>query len=144
MDAFLHVLAILLSLAVTTAVSVGDEVLAPHSGIIAAENAKAGTRDWLLTSVKIDPATRYRSPTIEGYCSHASDSASRRWRARVARRLRLQHRSAYRPCRCPPTIRRRQKRLPWGVASILKNDFPATIRWPVAIVTARTSALGMG
>src|SRR5437660_2446501 len=36
------------------------------------ENEKAGTREWLLTSTRIDPATRYRCPWIEGYCSRTS------------------------------------------------------------------------
>ena len=33
------------------------------------ENAKPGTRDWLLTNQYIDPDTWWRSPRIEGYCS---------------------------------------------------------------------------
>lgn len=41
-------------------------------GLIARENALPGTRDWMLTSTRIDPATRYRCPWIEGYCSHNS------------------------------------------------------------------------
>jgi hypothetical protein len=36
------------------------------------ENARPGTRDWMLSKTGIDPATRYRCPWIEGYCSHAS------------------------------------------------------------------------
>jgi hypothetical protein len=40
--------------------------------LIRTENARPGTRDWMLTNVVIDPATKYRSPAIEGYCSHAS------------------------------------------------------------------------
>jgi|688.fasta_scaffold19805_2 hypothetical protein len=44
----------------------------PVPGLIRAENAKPGTRDWMLTHVEIDPAAKYRSPAIEGYCSHAS------------------------------------------------------------------------
>jgi hypothetical protein len=40
--------------------------------IIRTENAKAGTRDWLLTTTRIDPATKYRCPWIEGYCSRSS------------------------------------------------------------------------
>src|SRR4029453_11052239 len=36
------------------------------------ENAKQGTRDWMLTKTRIDPATKYRCPWIEGYCSRAS------------------------------------------------------------------------
>lgn len=40
--------------------------------LIQAENARPGTRDWMITNVAVDPATKYRSPAIEGYCSHAS------------------------------------------------------------------------
>jgi hypothetical protein len=40
--------------------------------LIAAENAKLGTRDWMLTRPRIDPASKYRCPWIEGYCSHTS------------------------------------------------------------------------
>ena len=36
------------------------------------ENQKPGTRDWLLQKTGIDPATKYRCPWIEGYCSHTS------------------------------------------------------------------------
>ena len=36
------------------------------------ENARPGTRDWLLTNTHIDPATKYRCPWIEGFCSHTS------------------------------------------------------------------------
>ena len=36
------------------------------------ENSKPGTRDWLLTNTRIDPATKYRCPWIEGYCSRTS------------------------------------------------------------------------
>lgn len=39
---------------------------------IALENAKPGTRDWMLNNTRIDPATKYRCPWIEGYASHAS------------------------------------------------------------------------
>ena len=44
-------------------------------GIIAAENARPGTREWMLTKTRIDPKTKYRCPWIEGYCSHASARA---------------------------------------------------------------------
>lgn len=40
--------------------------------LIQKENAKPGTRDWILTNTRIDPATKYRSPGIEGYCSRTS------------------------------------------------------------------------
>ena len=40
--------------------------------LIQRENAREGTRDWLLTKARIDPATKYRCPWIEGYCSRTS------------------------------------------------------------------------
>ena len=40
--------------------------------LISRENARPGTRDWILTQSAIDPATKYRCPWIEGYCSHTS------------------------------------------------------------------------
>ncbi|MFN3651945.1 MAG: N,N-dimethylformamidase beta subunit family domain-containing protein [Armatimonadota bacterium] len=43
--------------------------------LIREENARQGTRDWLLTRTGIDPKTRYRCPWIEGYCSRASVAA---------------------------------------------------------------------
>jgi hypothetical protein len=48
---------------------------APAAGLIRTENAKPGTRDWMLTRVEIDPATKFRSPAIEGWCSHMSVKA---------------------------------------------------------------------
>src|SRR5262245_24615334 len=45
----------------------------PRTGdLIRVENRKAGTTDWMLTNVRIDPPSRYRSPWIEGYCSRTS------------------------------------------------------------------------
>jgi hypothetical protein len=41
-------------------------------GPITRENSLPGTRDWLLTNTRVDPATKYRSPSIEGYCSQTS------------------------------------------------------------------------
>ena len=46
-----------------------------QKNLIQLENAKPGTRDWLLTNTYIDPDTWWRSPRIEGYCSEASVSA---------------------------------------------------------------------
>jgi hypothetical protein len=37
--------------------------------LIRRENERPGTRDWLLTNTRIDSATKYRCPWIEGYCS---------------------------------------------------------------------------
>ena len=39
---------------------------------IVRENQRKGTREWLLTHARIAPATRYRSPWIEGYASKRS------------------------------------------------------------------------
>lgn len=44
----------------------------PQSDLIAEENARPGTRAWMLDKPRIDPASKYRCPWIEGYCSHAS------------------------------------------------------------------------
>ena len=44
----------------------------PASNLIARENLRPGTRDWMLTNIRIDPDTKYRCPWIEGYCSHTS------------------------------------------------------------------------
>src|SRR5438132_13355834 len=38
------------------------------------ENRKPGALDWQLTRVRLDKS-RYRSPWIEGYCSHQSVDA---------------------------------------------------------------------
>src|SRR5437763_16842483 len=40
--------------------------------LIARENQRPGTRDWMLSNTRIDPKTKYRCPWIEGYCSHTS------------------------------------------------------------------------
>ena len=40
--------------------------------LIHLENAKPGTRDWMLTNTRIDPKTKYRCPWVEGFCSRAS------------------------------------------------------------------------
>ena len=51
------------------------EPSAPVPDLIRDENARPGTRDWMLSKAEIDPATRYRSPWVEGFCSHASARA---------------------------------------------------------------------
>jgi len=40
--------------------------------LIRRENARPGTRDWLLTHARVDPATRWRCPWVEGWCSATS------------------------------------------------------------------------
>jgi hypothetical protein len=42
------------------------------SDAIRRENARGGTRAWLLGKTGIDPAAKYRCPRIEGYCSRTS------------------------------------------------------------------------
>ena len=45
---------------------------AEKPNLIREENAKPGTRDWMLTNTRVDPKTKYRCPWIEGYCSRTS------------------------------------------------------------------------
>ena len=46
---------------------------APADGeLIRRENARAGTREWMLERPRIDPASSYRCPWIEGYASRTS------------------------------------------------------------------------
>src|SRR5439155_15601530 len=40
--------------------------------LIRKENEREGTRSWLLEKTRVDPATKYRCPWIEGYCSRTS------------------------------------------------------------------------
>lgn len=40
--------------------------------LIVQENRLPGTRDWMLGNTRVDPASKYRCPQIEGYCSHTS------------------------------------------------------------------------
>ena len=43
-----------------------------RSSVIREENARPGTKDWMLVKTGVDPATKYRSPKIEGFVSHQS------------------------------------------------------------------------
>jgi hypothetical protein len=43
--------------------------------LISRENAKRGTLDWQLTNVLLDNPNGFRSPMVEGYCSHQSIEA---------------------------------------------------------------------
>jgi hypothetical protein len=47
----------------------------PTTSLITQENQVGGTRDWMLKHTRIEPESRYRSPWIEGYCSHRSARA---------------------------------------------------------------------
>ena len=53
----------------------GDAEARVRRNALQKENKKQGTRDWQLTYTKVDPATRFRCPWIEGYCSQASVKA---------------------------------------------------------------------
>jgi hypothetical protein len=44
----------------------------PVANLTVQENQHPGTRDWMLRKTRIEPASRYRCPWIEGYCSHRS------------------------------------------------------------------------
>ena len=61
------------ALAVAGLATVVADNAAPNR--IREENARPGTRDWMLARTRIDPATKYRCPWIEGYCSHTSARA---------------------------------------------------------------------
>ncbi|MEE2676561.1 MAG: hypothetical protein VX876_06335, partial [Planctomycetota bacterium] len=46
-----------------------------RSHLIHEENTNPGTRDWMLSKTAIDPNTKFRCPSIEGYASNTSVSA---------------------------------------------------------------------
>jgi len=51
----------------------GDNMAeAARRDVIREENERPGTTDWQLTYTRVDPATQYRCPWIEGYVSRAS------------------------------------------------------------------------
>ena len=64
-------------IASTSAVALSPALIAANgpSNVIHRENAKPGTRDWILTKTAVDPKTKYRCPWIEGYCSRTSVKA---------------------------------------------------------------------
>jgi hypothetical protein len=59
-------------LAALGAASVVPSVFAAQRNGVVIENERPGSRDWMLTKTRIDPATKYRCPWIEGYCSKCS------------------------------------------------------------------------
>lgn len=68
-----RVLAGLASLTAIPALTSCRSVISPRSSsIIRDENQRPGTRDWMLTRTRVDPASRWRCPWIEGYCSRTS------------------------------------------------------------------------
>ena len=52
--------------------------------VIERENNKTGALDWQLTRVRLDKRGGYRSPWIEGYCSHQSIEAGETLRIMVS------------------------------------------------------------
>ncbi len=64
----------------TIRIANGDEA----KSAIARENARPGTREWMLDNTRIDPATKYRCPWVEGYVSAASVEAGETLRVMVS------------------------------------------------------------
>ena len=68
----------------------GKPSKSPKRDLIRRENAKPGTRDWLLTKTRTDPKkvtphlTSGRSPSIEGYCSANSVRAGEKLQIMVS------------------------------------------------------------
>ncbi|HWN94495.1 MAG TPA: N,N-dimethylformamidase beta subunit family domain-containing protein [Methylomirabilota bacterium] len=63
------------TVAAATAVGAVGGCISPSarpSDRVKRENEKPGSSDWMLNNTRIDPATKYRCPWIEGYCSHTS------------------------------------------------------------------------
>ena len=73
--------------------AVGPTTGVPRRSLIAAENAREGSRDWQLTRVRVDK-DGFRSPWIEGYCSKqsvlAGESIDIMVSAEPARKFRLE------------------------------------------------------
>ena len=58
--------------------AVASRTFAPtQPELVRRENSRPGTLDWMLTNTRVDPASKYRCPWIEGYCSHTSALAGR-------------------------------------------------------------------
>lgn len=66
--------------------ALGAAKAAPARDLIRKENEQAGTRDWMLSKTRIDPATKYRCPWIEGYCSATSVRAGEKLSIHVSTR----------------------------------------------------------
>jgi hypothetical protein len=56
----------------TLAAISGCATLSGSNAKVQRENEKPGTRDWMLKNTRIDPTSKYRCPSIEGYCSRTS------------------------------------------------------------------------
>lgn len=66
-----------------TSQAVADKGRAPQGAAakqqVRDENLRPGTTDWQLTYTRVDPATKYRCPWIEGYVSGAACGRATRW-----------------------------------------------------------------
>jgi hypothetical protein len=71
---FLPTSAFVCALAASLSLPAPSATAAPP-GVIERENALPGTRSWLLEKTQVDPATKFRCPWIEGYCSRTSARA---------------------------------------------------------------------
>src|SRR5512132_3459217 len=74
----------LIKSALAAQLAAGANAAPRNPSLIRDENNKPGTRDWQLTRVRIESKGRYRSPWIEGYCSHQSVEAGDSMRIMVS------------------------------------------------------------
>jgi hypothetical protein len=136
--------------------------VAAASNLIAEENRKPGSLDWQLTRVRLDTRGGYRSPWIEGYCSHQSVQAGDTLQILVsttpAARFQIEvFRTGYyggrgarlmttlgpfagKPQPVPPVGPRRLRECQWEPATALK--IPAD--WPSGVYLGRLTTLPEG
>ena len=62
----------------------GDSSSTASGNLVQQENEKEGSLDWQLTRVRLGQRNGYRSPVIEGYCSHQSIEAGETLRIMVS------------------------------------------------------------
>ena len=79
------------SLAASAALAAGsgcspsdDSSSTPSGNLVHQENQKEGSLDWQLTRVRLERRGGYRSPAIEGYCSHQSIEVGKTLRIMVS------------------------------------------------------------
>jgi hypothetical protein len=63
-----------------------ERVVRGSSSPIQIENARPGTRSWMLTRTRLDPISKYRCPWVEGYASHASIESGETLRLMISTR----------------------------------------------------------
>ena len=77
-DALQSLATVSAGLALSGCVTEPSQFTRAQRDLIRRENARPGTTEWQLTQVSIDPATKWRSPMIEGYVSRTSVRAGER------------------------------------------------------------------